>query len=199
MTYKISFLLQHLIKSRIEKGWGGGLILSVGGVREFFFFSFQRVTAGHGCCLGEVIYSPVGAVSWSLQHPQTGFPNEDDAVALSFRLESGLSILMHSHIGIKAPALGKPLHLLFGIPPRSPVNERRSVHSEPLPAHADLRAGAHVATRSGHTEQVMESSQVPALQEWGMGGSSSFPEGRSCLPLFLTERLWCSPNSLKRS
>lgn len=145
MTFKISFLLQHLIKSRIEKGQGGGLILSVGGVREFFFFSFQRVTAGHGCCLGEVIYSPVGAVSWSLQHPQTGFPNEDDAVALSFRLESGLSVLMHSHIGIKAPALGKPLHLLFEIPPRSPVNERRSVPSEPLPAHADLRAGAHVA------------------------------------------------------
>lgn len=146
---------------------GRALIHSAGGVGEFFFFSLQRVTPSHGCCLGEEIYSPVGAVPWSLQHPRAAFPSEDDAVALSFRLESGLSILMH--VEIKTPALEKPLQVLLGIPPHSPVMEGGQCtvsHSlEPK-----------WPTRSGQAEQVMESSQ-----EWGMGGSSSFPGGTSCL------------------
>lgn len=83
-----------------------------------------------------MISSPAGPVPWSLQHPQAGIPDEGDAVALSFRLESELSMLMHN--GIKLPALEEGSHPF-------PIHGRRSGHSESLPAHADLRAGAHVA------------------------------------------------------
>lgn len=173
MIFKISFLLQHLIKSRIEKDWTGGLILSAGGVEEFFFFSFQRVTPGHGCCLGEVIHSPVGAVSWSLQHPQTGFPSEGDAVTLSCRLESGFSILIH--IGIKTPALGKPLQLLFGISTPFPLMEGgQCTVSHSL--HRQI-SGLEPTwpTRSGHSELIMESSQ-----EWEAADPALHYAWQSC-------------------
>lgn len=52
MIFKVSFLLQHLIKSRIEKDWAmGGWFFLLEVLGEFFFFLFQRVTPGHGCCL----------------------------------------------------------------------------------------------------------------------------------------------------
>lgn len=95
-----------------------------------------------------MIYSPVDPVSWSLQHPQAGFPDEDAAVSLFFRLESGLSILMHN--GIKLPALEQ------GSSP-FPINGRRSVsHS----LHMQI-SGLEPTwpTRSGHTEQIVESSR----------------------------------------
>lgn len=161
---------------------GRALIHSAGGVGEFFFFSLQRVTPGHGCCLGEEIYSPVGAVPWSLQHPLLHFQVRTMQSLFPSGWNQGFP---YPYLGIKTPALEKPLQLLLGIPPHSPVMEGgQCTVSHSLEPKWPMR--------SGQAEQVTESSQ-----EWGMGGSSSFPGGTSC-PCSVPDRTFVVLTSFTR-
>lgn len=55
MIFKVSFLLQHLIKSRIEKDWVGELIFSVGGVGRVFLLFIPEGDSRSWLLPGEVI------------------------------------------------------------------------------------------------------------------------------------------------
>lgn len=142
MIFKISLLLQHFIKSRIEKDWAGvdPFCWRYG---EFFLLFIPKGDSRSWLLPGGGDLQPCGCCIL-VTAASTGWISKWGRCSHSL-LQAGIRPFHTDAHWDKNTCSGEATAGSFWDPTPFPISGRRSVHSESLPAHADLRAGAHVA------------------------------------------------------